>query len=356
MVNCGKGFIFPIRILLMYPWPYPVQQQKQGTQVIIHAVIIAVLLIGALFLATRFGLISCAQIPFWCDGYHFILSKVLGRPYPLVLLVYGDSGMGNPQYLSAFLENQCNLHVDTEPLAAMSAGNLSHYDVVIVEHARTMNADQMRMLWDYVAKGGKLLFVGDSGTVSENPAYYVYVGGGVPVSTEANHARSEGGDSNSLVDGNRGIILNPWDRYDSFGRLVLFGKKMLGLQYVGNICSSDGKPSDSGEPRTCSLAGRVLVYNDTLTSGLPTSFSMNCNFAVVKDYGFSVFGPHTTLLAYHTGAPFRGVQPPYPILVRTGYRIVYSAFPPECLLQSENTEMRGIGYLLMMNLCRWMST
>ncbi len=270
-----------------------------------------------------------------------------------MLVVYGDSGLGNPQYLASFLENQCNLHVDTEPIAAMSAGNLSHYDVVVVEHAKTMNADQMRMFWDYVVKGGKLLFIGDSGTVSENPAYYVYVGGGAPVSTGSVSGESNTQDANTVQEANRGVVINPWDRYDSFGRLVLFGKKMLGLQYVGNICEGN---SDSNEPMTCDLAGHVLVYNDTLTSGLPASFSMNCNFAVVKDYGFSVFGPHTTLLAYQTGAPFKGVAPPYPLMIRTGYRIVYIAFPPECLLQSENTEMRGIGYLLMMNLCRWMST
>lgn len=307
--------------------------REHAYKIVVHAVAITVLLLVALTLATKFGFIHCSQVPYWCDGYRQIISTFYGRAYPSVLILYGDSGMGDPELLYRIIENKCRLYVDIDSIGAVSSGNLENYDVVIVERARVLSPEQMDMLWDFVARGGKILIIGDVGVEAEMPSQLVTV-------EDLNE------DANTVEE----RILNVWDRKDEFGRYVLFGTNFLGLRYLGNYCPE-------GE---CSVSGTISFKQDVLTAGLPSRAPFPLNFAVVEDLRFSSIGPHTTVATIEGVAPAYGKRPPYPAIVRTGYRMIYMAFPPEELWRMVDEQVRSGSVpeyasvaMIIRNICNW---
>ena len=52
---------------------------------------VVVLVLVILFVATWGGLIECGSIPYFCDLYDLVLGS------PRVAIVFGDSGLGNPE-------------------------------------------------------------------------------------------------------------------------------------------------------------------------------------------------------------------------------------------------------------------
>lgn len=305
--------------------------QNQTHQLIVHAVALSVLVFVALTLATKFGLIHCSQVPYWCDGYRSVISTFYGRTYPSIIILHGDTGMGDPQLLYRIIEDSCQLFVDIDRVDAVSLGNLDSYDVVIVERARTLAPEHMDTLWEFVAKGGKILLIGDVGVDVETPEEYVTV-------EDTNTAESK--------------ILNTWDRKDEFGRHILFGTRFLGLRYIGNYCSGDD----------CSVSGTISFKQDILTKGLPSRVPFPQNFAIVEDLRSSSLGPHTTVATIEGVAPIQGAKPPYPAILRTGYRMVYLAFPPEELwkmvdnqLDKGNVPEYASVLGIIRNICNWAS-
>jgi len=310
--------------------------QNQTYQIIVHAVSLTLLILVALVLATKFGLIHCSQVPYWCDGYRQIISTFHGRSYPSILVLYGDSGMGDPHLLYRIIEEQCRLYVDLDHVDTVSFGNLENYDVVIVERARVLSPEQMDMLWEFTAKGGKILIIGDVGVEAEAPSQFVTV---EDVNEDANTVEQR--------------VLNNWDRKDEFGRYVLFGTKFLGLRNLGNYCSEE----------ECSVSGRISFKRDVLTAGLPSRVPFPLNFTVVEDLRFSSLGPHTTVATIDGVASVQGAKPPYPAIVRTGYRMIYMAFPPEELWEMVDKQLRAGTVpeytpvaLIMRNICNWASS
>ncbi len=311
--------------------------RNQSQQVLVHAVAITLILLVSLFLATKFGMIHCSQVPYWCKGYRTIISTIYGRPYPNVLILYGKSGMGDPKLLERIIEDKCNIYPVLADIDTVSAGNLSNYDVVIVEHARVLTPEQMDMLWDFAAKGGRLLLVGDVGAEPSKPSELVSV---EEFNRESNAPTSR--------------ILNVWDRKDEFGNYVLFGTRFLGLKYLGNYC----KDSNS-----CHVSGTLLFNPDLLSAGLPSRAPFPLNFAVVEDLHGSALGPHTTVATVENVAPVYGTSPPYPAIIRTEYRMIYMAFPPEELWAMVDRAIRSGKVppyapvaLIVRNICNWASS
>ncbi len=305
-------------------------------QIIIHAISITLLLFVALFLATKFGMIHCSQVPYWCDGYRIIVSTIYGRSYPSILILHGDSGMGDPKLLARIIEDKCRLYPVVDRIDTVSAGNLENYDVVIVEKARELTPEQMSMLWDFAAKGGKILIIGDVGVEPSRPDEVLTV-------EEYNE------DMNAPVE----VVKNSWDRVDEFGRPILFGTRFLGLKYYGNYCSDEN----------CTVAGIISFKDDVLTAGLPSSAPFPLNFAVVGDLRYSALGPHTTVATIDRVSPVYGLKAPYPAIIRTGYRMIYMAFPPEELWKLVDREVSSGTVppyasvaLLIPNLCNWASS
>lgn len=263
-----------------------------------NVLVLALVLLVALTLATRFGLIYCGQIPYWCDAYRAIMRAVLGRNYPAVLIAYGDHGMGDYNVLYSYIRKNCRLYVRTAPIARLGPGNLDKFDVVIVERARVLDSDQLEMLWDFVAGGGKLVFVGDAGTDDGRNGATFYAENNVP---------------------------NPWDRVKPDGTVIPFGSGLLGLRYLGDA---------NGYLRS------VSVEDDPLSAAIPQGVSYSGPYARVSILGTSAFGRQVVVLSAGSD----------PLLVRIGYRILYFAFPPERALGQRDIQLA----FLLRNLCTWM--
>ncbi len=131
-----------------------------------HILALALLLFGLLLVLTRVGLVGCSTFgTSYCDLYYGIFGK------PRILLVYDPDGpgMGDPQKLAKYLEDVKRLNVREVTVDQLSAGMLDQYDVVIVERARNIPSEKLKLFYDYVINGmGRLVWIGDSGTVIGN--------------------------------------------------------------------------------------------------------------------------------------------------------------------------------------------
>ena len=138
---------------------------------ITHLVVLAVLVVVLLVVATKFQWVHCSMIPGWCNVY----CDVITRSHAQVALIHGPpgDGIGNP--VADDLETRGNLENEIRALRPdiallsisvddLSAGLLKRYDVVILERAKRMSSRQITVLTDFVARGGTLVFVGDSAT------------------------------------------------------------------------------------------------------------------------------------------------------------------------------------------------
>ncbi len=253
--------------------------------------LLLVLIVG-LYLATKFGYIHCSYLPHWCKIYGSINTALYGRVYPNVIILYGEEGMGHPQQLANYLRTQCRLHVRAMPLARVGPANLENYDAVIVERAKHMSAHQLEMLWDFVAGGGKLVVVGDAGT--EGNDYLTW---------------------RDLEENKEGLV-NPWDRKKEDGTIIGFGTNLLGLKYITTV---------AGEGTTA-----IIKFNkDLLTEGLPESLPLEAPLAVVIPTGNPVLGSPKVVAVADGLRAIGGHKPPYPAIVRIGFRLAYFAYPPE---------------------------
>ncbi len=320
-------------------------------QVLIHTIAISALLFVALFLATYYGLITCNQVPYWCSGYHAILERIYGRTYPNILILYGRSGMGDPQALARFMSDQCNLVVDTMPISMIGPGNLQGYDVLIVEHARKLSPQEMATIWNFAAHGGKVLIAGDVGVDAENNSEYLRVPEGTSWSSMG---RVDVNSDNNSQIGPRLVIMNRWDRKDSFGNPILFGTEFLGLKYVGDYCHGDAN---------CQVMGSIVPADDLLTDGLRIRLPFDHDFVVVQPLQTSVFGPQKIFATVDGVGDCCGQTPPFPVAIRNGWRVVYYAFPPDEILQDvadTNTDVRGVSRAalvrLLYGICKWAAT
>ncbi len=272
-------------------------------QAIINIIILVVLLFGGLYLSTKLGYIHCTAIPNWCDVYTAINEAVLGRPYPFVLVAYGNDGMGDPKAVYEYFTNVCRLKTQIKNINNLYLGNLKRYDAIIVTHAKTLSTEQLEMLWDYAAGGGKLILIGDVGTKSNKDDYLRW----------------------EDLEGNREGIVNVWDRKKETGDIIQFGSFLLGLKYIGE-----------------GTGGELVTELGELTDGLPRRMSINIPFAAVKVIGASAFGPYTVEGVIENTRQIGDEPPPYPAILRVGYRLFYISFPPE--------EMGNM--LIYNNLCR----
>jgi len=82
---------------------------------------IVVMIIVILFILTWGGLVKCNQIPMWCDVYEGVMGS------PRVLIIHGDSGLGEPQLLKSILQDPEGVGVnavDITHIDRISLGNL----------------------------------------------------------------------------------------------------------------------------------------------------------------------------------------------------------------------------------------
>ncbi len=257
----------------------------------------------ALYLATKYGLVHCLSIPYWCEVYSSINTAVFGRSYPSILVV-SDSEEGDT-VIKLFREH-CNIYARLDRPERVSPGELQQYDAVVV-FAKTLSFREMEMFYTYATRGGKLVWIMDSGTEFEK-------GKG----DDCGDFRGETELAN--VEENVDLI-SPWDRALCEGGEIVelpFGREVLGLYYVENDSVFELEPDPQGYP--------------SLVSGL-TRKKYSTEYAVVKSRGYSAFGD--AVIEAYSGEN--------PLILRYGYRVFYYAFPPWRVEDSD---------VLIYNLCR----
>ncbi len=128
---------------------------------------LVILVFILLFLLANFGYISPCSIPGFSGVYYGI------KGYPRIAIVSGSDGMGDAEKLRNILIQRKNVFpvtLDVEDLK--TGGVLDNYQMVIVDHAKTIDTAALYAFRDYVQKGGRLVWIGDAGTgLGENDYY-----------------------------------------------------------------------------------------------------------------------------------------------------------------------------------------
>ncbi|MDD3084116.1 MAG: hypothetical protein PHP82_03775 [Candidatus ainarchaeum sp.] len=281
---------------------------------------VIILVIILLFFLTWSGIVRCGDIPYWCDVYETVMGS------PRVLIVHGDSGLGNPDELKSLLTDPTKVGVnavDVIHLDRVSSGNLQRYKLVIVENAKKMSIDQLSMFIDYVQiGGGRLIWVGDAGT--------------------------ERGDDelNESIDVNddRLKLDNPWARARETQTeyVVLNFDEFLGLKYVGNYCAEIMCAEENFSPgiiMTEVTGSHFLIYG--LTPALELKINPQRDFAIVSQ--LSNISNSNIVLSLDQGSLKQGKEKQFqrhlPIIATSGLgeKIAYYAYPLEYYCKDNNT-------------------
>jgi len=128
-----------------------------------HILALLLLCLALLLVGTKAGLVRCSDLGnSYCDVYY----TILGKPQIMVLHDSEGQGMGDVRKLSRLITDAYNIPVRLVEMQKLSRGMLEDYNVVIVEHARNIPTEQLKILKDFVFMDhGRLVWVGDSGTV-----------------------------------------------------------------------------------------------------------------------------------------------------------------------------------------------
>ncbi len=198
-------------------------------------ILIVLVLIGVLlYILTFTGTIKCKTVPGWCNIYYSVKGK------PTVAIVHGDNGLGDPFLLQQLLQNpeHAGISARTIPIETISLGNLKDYELVIVDRARKMSAEQMKMFIDYANSGGNLVWTGDAGAELENEENYLY--------------------EDERFDGNQQhVIIGPWSR--KFNNKMVLLDKTLSVQFKENYCNIGNQSACLEEQENC--AGKLITVD-----------------------------------------------------------------------------------------------
>jgi hypothetical protein len=128
---------------------------------LVHLLVFFVLIFAALFVATKFKVIHCSQVPgsVWCPTYCSVAgnSKVAFVTDP-----NDEGGIGNSSQLMLLAQRaRIRTPMVSFNLDQISSGLLKNYELVVLENARTYSNRQAEALQAYVANGGSLLVIGD---------------------------------------------------------------------------------------------------------------------------------------------------------------------------------------------------
>ncbi len=284
---------------------YPGQPQSP-LKTAMHVVVLLVLVAIVLFILTWSGIMKCSTIPGWCEVYYTVLGQ------PKVLIVYGDSGLGDPDLLADILRDRdyigvypYRLHTDL-----LNEGNLKDYHLVIVTRAREMETRQLKYFMNYVNQGGRVVWTGDAGTVLGRDDNFLYF-----------DERPEGKNDHEII--------GPWARKE--GEKIVAFDDFIGANYKGNYC---GMSSFDENCHTGVLAGRLEVGvepGNAFIVGLKKNLLMRGNFAVVKPSGAA---GSTTPLSVDVGGAVKDSNGEdlgrvFPVIITRGGKVAYYALPPE---------------------------
>jgi hypothetical protein len=119
------------------------------------------LILVLLFVLTKTRIIYPSSIPFWQNIYCNVFVQHHGQ----IAIIYGSDGIGNVNNLTIMIQ-QVNPNLVVEPIdvSSLSPGLLSNFDLVILDHVKTVSFTAVLDVEDYLNSGGQLLWIGDSFT------------------------------------------------------------------------------------------------------------------------------------------------------------------------------------------------
>ncbi len=290
------------------------------------------LIFALLFALTWTGFLKCRAVPGWCGIYYGITNLADGGK-PDVLIVYGNSGLGNPELLEEILSdpNVTSIRPRLVHISHVNSGNLKEYNMVVVEKARQMSSEQLKMFIEYVNGGGYLVWTGDAGVEPLHEDELLY--------------------EDETKDGGEHIPINAWTRKS--GNEIINFDQLISVRYIANFC--DVKPCSNSLETRAGLLVPETTRKNPLIRGLSTNLVLNVfeeeDFAIVErvsggvstavldiDYQANLFDDAGN--EYGSGSP---------LIVQSGFgeRVAYYALPPEYYanpkLEQENKYLTLIG-------------
>lgn len=311
----------------------------------IRAGILIAMIFVLLFLLTFTGVIGCSEIPIageaWCDIYWTIKTYTTGGPR--VLIVYGDSGLGNPTgFNNGSLEelladpNLLSVHADIQHIDNVSYGVLENYDIVIVDRAKEIETKQLRAFIDYATNptGGVLVWTGDAGTQLGPNDHLVYTKDKDP-------------------DSDLNKTLGPWSRRD--GDYIISFDELLGLKPVDNekitfcelVSCPEGKPILAGNMETEPSGNHPLIRG--ISRALPLYVFKGEDFAIVETLSGGITNEVLSLdFGSEMDRPGYDLNRSVPLIVTSGIgeRIIYYSLPLE-YYANPKLEQAGKGTYLL---------
>lgn len=299
--------------------PLPPAAPASKENYALHLGILIVLVVALFFVLVHFRAIPCNSIhPAACDVYYSVIAG--GKPK--ILIVHSQSGMGDPNYLYDVLKSpKFSARVNIRDLEVVSLPILLENQVVIVEKANKMGIEDLKMFEEYVNRGGKLIWVGDAGTIAPE------------TESDANYFLKF---SERKVGGSDAYI-GPWAR-KSGSKQVSFDY-LLGVNFRANYCEVVACGSGN------ELAGHFDIPDPSkqLVSGVSAALPFYGDFSIVKqnddayqnveaylNYGFNLIGTPT---ANYIWLPKerQNFGKTLPLIVSSGFggRVAYYSFPPE---------------------------
>ena len=261
---------------------------------------------------------SCKTIPGFCGVYESVFGK------PDVLIVYGDDGMGDERVLYETFVKKINVFPELMHVKIISPGYLEKYELVIVTNAKTMSVQQIKALMDYTLKGGRLVWIGDAGTgipKGEIPVYLDDIEDCIQEPSKPAECPEH-------------KLLNSWVRKDS--------NRVYRLDYLLN---TEVLGYFSENPDYFSGKMQIPDRSDSLVKGISSNLSLKTNFLVIKMTDMGQFEAGRKIVAtVTTNSSFEkdGIkyEDPFPVIISSGVgdgkRVVYYAFSPEELAESQN--------------------
>ena len=282
-----------------------------------HVLTLIVLIMVILGIMTWAGIVKCSAVPGWCSVYYFFTGE------PNILIVYGDSGLGDPFLLQKAIENPEYLGKRAEMvrLKNISPGLLKNYKLVIVDRAKKMSTSEIELFIEYASTGGKLVWIGDSGTEPHEDDELL-------LESERN-------------PGNAEIKIGPWARKVSRddGNFAVELDKLLSVEFIGNYC--DIKSCEDNMPFIGYFRKAPGETHD-LVKGLDPRFEMRADFSIVKKRLDKYNNEVLSVDALSAIIDDKGIVKPkgtnygdaFPIIMVSspsglGESIVYYAVPPE---------------------------
>jgi hypothetical protein len=302
------------------PSPNPVTNQNLIS--IIGRILVLLILIGALIYVVSmvFGC-NTIPVPGYCDFWYEITTAG-GRP--IVLIVYGNEGLGNPEALEIALNNPKQAAARTKMLevSRISSGVLNNYSLVIVTKSKKMTAAQLQMFMDYVNFGGNLVWTGDAGTdfpVKENET---------KIEAMKRELLYEFEDPEQ--DSNSDKSINVWARkYE--GNTVRFDK-FISASFKGNYCDLFPKNCEGNELPLIGSMEKIESEHKTVL-GIRNGLKIYGNLALVN-----LINSTTTSLIADVGSKKEfGNESRNPLIIQSGFggRVLYYSIPVEELINEK---------------------